>query len=193
VCAVAAPRTLVLGLGNPGARYAGTRHNVGATFVAHAALRWRVALDRACTAADYGIGVVAETPVVLAASRTFVNASGDAVRALGETVAAGRLVVVHDDLDLPVGRVRMRGAGGSGGHRGVASVIEAIGAEFVRVRIGIGRPPEGVAPVDFVLGRFTADEEPLLDGAFARALEGLHTFLEAGLERAMDVANRRVE
>ena len=122
-----------------------------------------------------------------------MNASGDAVAALRDAHAIDRVVVAYDDLDLPLGRVRIRGGGGAGGHRGVSAVIAAIGEDFVRVRIGIGRPPEGVDPVTFVLQVFLPDEHAALERAFARSADGIETLLREGLERAMDTANRRAE
>ena len=183
MCGVpAALRTLVIGLGNPGARYSATRHNAGAMLVARLGVRWRIVLGSACDAAEYGSGLVGETPVIVAIPRTFMNTSGDAVAALRAVHAI-----------LPLGRVRIRGGGGTGGHRGMSSVIGAIGGEFVRIRIGIGRPPEGVDPLTFVLQDFLPDEYAVLERAFARAADGIETLLRDGLERAMDTANRRAE
>jgi PTH1 family peptidyl-tRNA hydrolase len=194
VCGVpAALRTLVIGLGNPGARYSATRHNAGAMLVARLGVRWRIALGSACDAAEYGSGLMGDTPVIVATLRTSMNTSGDAVAALRAARAIDRVVVAYDDLALPLGRVRIRGGGGAGGHRGVSSVIAANGEKFVRVRIGIGRPPQGVDSVTFVLQDFLPDEHAVLERAFARAADGIETLLRDGLERAMDIANRRVE
>jgi PTH1 family peptidyl-tRNA hydrolase len=180
---------LVVGLGNPGARYRETRHNVGVLLIDALAARWGIALSATTDLAEWGAGRVGTTPVVLAKSRAFMNASGDAVAALRAAYASASIVVVSDDLDLPLGRVRIRRGGGAGGHRGVASVIAAISDAFVRVRIGIGRPPPGAEPVDFVLEPFTVDERPALDDALARAAEAVETLVRDGLEAAMRVGN----
>jgi peptidyl-tRNA hydrolase, PTH1 family len=194
MCGVpAAVRTLVVGLGNPGARYSATRHNVGTMLVGRLAERWRIALGSTSDVANYGSGRLGDTPIVIAASRTLMNSSGDAVAALCVAHAIERVVVAYDDLDLPLGRVRIRGEGGSGGHRGVSSVISAIGEDFVRVRIGIGRPPAEVDPVAFVLQDFCPDEHVPLERAFARAAEGIEILLREGVERAMDATNGRAE
>jgi len=180
---------LVVGLGNPGACYRETRHNVGVLLIDVLAERWRVVLSATNALAEWGVGRVGTTPVVLAKPRTFMNASGDAVAALCGAHAPESIVVVSDDLDLALGRVRIRGTGGAGGHRGVASVIAAIGDAFVRVRIGIGRPPLGAESVEFVLEPFTADERKALGGALARAADAVETLVRDGLEAAMRVGN----
>jgi PTH1 family peptidyl-tRNA hydrolase len=194
MCGVpAALRTLIVGLGNPGARYFSTRHNAGAMLVDRLGGRWRIALESAGNAARYGSGLVGDTSVVMAIPQTFMNASGDAVAALRLAHAIDRVIVAYDDLDLPLGRVRIRRGGGAGGHRGVSSVIAAIGDDFVRVRIGIGRPPADVDAVAFVLQDFPPDEHTPLERAFVRAADGIEILLHDGLERAMDATNGRAE
>src|SRR3990172_8736473 len=133
---------LVVGLGNPGARYRRTRHNVGFMVVDRLAARWNIAVAGRRYEAEFGIGEVGGTRTVLAKPQTFMNASGTAVAKLRRTyrVAPAGIFVIHDDLDLSLGRLRIRGGGSAGGHQGVVSLIAALGAEFVRVRVGIGRP-----------------------------------------------------
>ena len=179
---------LVVGLGNPGIRYRATRHNAGFLLVERLAARWHIALGTRPVAA-WGEGRIGEIPVVLVKPTTFMNASGDAVRALQHDVAPDTIVVAFDDLDLPLGRVRIRRGGGAGGHRGVASVIEAIGADFVRVRVGIGRPPAGLETVDFVLDAFTPEEQMEFNTALSRAEEGVECLVREGLDAAMRLCN----
>ena len=181
-------RYLVVGLGNPGPRHAATRHNVGFRLVDVLAGRWGVALRHGDELAAWGEGRVADEVVVLAKPVTFMNASGQAVLALRESVRPDGIIIGFDDLDLPLGRVRLRGGGGAGGHRGVTSVIEAVGPEFVRVRIGIGRPttPE---TIDFVLAPFAPEEQAVVEDALARAADGVACLLREGLEAAMRLCN----
>lgn len=183
------PGYLVVGLGNPGPRYQATRHNAGFLLVERLAARWRIALDRVETTAVWGEGRIADQSAVLAKPTTYMNASGEAVGMLQRAVAPETIVVTFDDLDLPLGAVRVRGGGGTGGHRGVASIIEAIGPEFTRVRIGIGRPPEGCETVDFVLTDFAVEERPVLERALGRAEEGIACLVREGLDAAMRLCN----
>lgn len=182
---------LVVGLGNPGRRYRGTRHNVGFEVVERLARRWG-ARFRAEGLAEVAEGRFAGTPVLLAKPLTYMNRSGDAV---GEIASRWRLspsqvVVVYDDMDLPVGSVRVRVRGSAGGHHGMASVIEALGtAEVARVRVGIGRPQSDA--VDHVLSRFEPEEEPKVEEAVERAADAVETLLREGASAAMERFNRR--
>jgi PTH1 family peptidyl-tRNA hydrolase len=180
---------LVVGLGNPGLEYRATRHNAGFLLIDVLAARWGIVLGDASPLACWGVGVAGTAPVLLAKPATFMNGSGDAVAALVRGHGANAVVVAYDDLDLPLGRVRIRPDGGAGGHRGVASVIAAVGTTFVRVRIGIGRPPTEVDPVDFVLTPFAPDERPALERALARAADGVEMLLRDGVDAAMRAIN----
>jgi PTH1 family peptidyl-tRNA hydrolase len=180
---------LVVGLGNPGVAYRATRHNVGFLLIDELAARWRIELEETSPSAECGVGLAGAVAVVLAKPTTFMNASGDAVAALRRGYAADSVVVAYDDLDLPLGRLRIRPDGGAGGHRGVASIIAAIETDFVRVRIGIGRPPAGVDPVAFVLAPFAAEERDALQQALVRAADGIETLLRDGVEAAMRACN----
>jgi PTH1 family peptidyl-tRNA hydrolase len=182
-------RYLVVGLGNPGIGYRATRHNTGALLVERLAARWHIGLESSSAVAVWGEGRVADVPIVLAKPTTFMNASGDAVRALQHDVAPDTIIVVVDDLDLPLGRVRLRAGGGAGGHRGVASVIAAIGPAFVRMRIGIGRPPAGLEPVDFVLDVFAPEEQAELHRVLGRVEVGVERLVREGLDAAMRLCN----
>lgn len=186
---------LVVGLGNPGARYRHTRHNVGFLVVDRLAARWNVTLAGRRHQAETGLGTVAETRVVLAKPVTFMNLSGEAVGKLrrAHRLAPPAIIAVYDDLDLPLGQVRVRGEGGAGGHNGVASLIATLGRGFPRVRVGIGRPPPGVDPVEYVLEPFAAAERPLVEAAVERAADGVESLLREGVERTMNTFNRRAE
>lgn len=191
-----------MGLGNPGRRYRGTRHNVGFEVVERLARRWGVRF-RVQGRAEVAEATFAGEPVVLAKPLTYMNLSGEAVgelvRRLG--LKPGQVLVVYDDMDLPVGTVRVRARGSSGGHRGMTSVLEALGtAEVPRVRVGIGRPAPAEAAaavsdlvrlVDHVLSRFSPEERAQVDQAVERAADAVETALGEGIHRAMDRFNRR--
>ena len=183
---------LIVGLGNPGRRYRQTRHNVGWEVVSRLARRARIAVDEEDGFSDVGRGSIEGTRVILARPQTYVNVSGEAVRDLRRRhrLRPQDIVVVVDDLDLPLGRLRLRASGSAGGHNGLKSIIEAIGTtEFPRLRVGIGRPPEGVDPADHVLTRFTSDEQAVVDAALDRAAEAIETAITEGIETAMNRFN----
>ena len=186
---------LVVGLGNPGARYRRTRHNLGFRVVDRLGERWGVTLGGRRHEAELAEGSFALTRVVLAKPLTFMNLSGESVGRLRRAYhcTAADILAVYDELDLPFGRIRVRGGGGPGGHRGTVSLIEALGREFPRIRIGIGRPPGGSDPSEFVLEPFTAEESGRLDAIIDRAADAVESWIEHGLERTMDTFNRADE
>jgi PTH1 family peptidyl-tRNA hydrolase len=195
---------LLVGLGNPGARYVGSRHNVGFRIAAEFARRHAVALDQDCFHGLYGsgpfrAGAADETSrldqLAVLLPSTYVNGSGRAVAAAlanqPDAGAVGELLVVYDDLDLPLGRLRVRPGGGGGGHNGVASIIDALATrQFARLRFGIGRPPAGSDVVEFVLRRFGHDEERALSEMVTRACDAADLVFAEGPARAMDQFNR---
>jgi len=178
---------LVVGLGNPGARYVHNRHNVGFRCVRRLAAVHGLEF-RARKGARVARGNLAGRSVLLATPRTFMNESGRAVAPLVRfhKVPLDHLLVIYDDLDLPLGTIRIRPKGGSGGHRGMQSIIEALGSQdFPRLRIGIGRPPEGVDPADYVLQDFSTEEEALIREVLERAIAAVETWLNEGIDEAM--------
>lgn len=180
---------LVVGLGNPGAAYAGTRHNVGFLVVDELARLLQVRVDRRECRAFTGETGLAGCRVVLAKPQTYMNLSGEAVRELVRKYAVGLpdLLIVFDDMDLPLGRLRLRAAGGAGGHRGVMSVIAALGTEaFPRLRVGIGRGPDAV---DHVLSRFSPAEMRVVREVIAAAAAAARMFLTGGIDQAMNTYN----
>jgi len=182
----------VVGLGNPGNEYARTRHNAGFLFVRRLAREWGARLDRRRNRSRQGDARRGRTTVVLALPQTYMNRSGLAVRALlaARRIPPERLVVVSDDLDLPLGRIRLRPEGGAGTHLGMKSVVQEIGTTaFPRIRLGIGPKPEGADAADFVLSEFAPDEWEPLEQSFDRAREALGLVLEGRLAEAMNKAN----
>ena len=184
------PGHLLVGLGNPGPAYAATRHNLGYAVADRLAHRWQAGAWQREDAKLTTTVRVAGAVVLLVKPVTFMNRSGDAVGPLvAQTgLELGRVVVVHDDLDLPFGRLRIRLRGGHGGHNGVRSVIEALASrEFVRLRLGIGRPAEADNVVDHVLSRFSSNEESVLSDFLERAADAAESIIVEGPERAMNL------
>ena len=188
---------LVVGLGNPGPSYAGNRHNVGAMVLDELAARAGVKLSpgkgkRARTL--IGEGRLAGRRVVLARPTSYMNESGGPVRGLLDyhSVPATDLVVLHDELDIPFGTVRLKRGGGEGGHNGVRSISRSTGTkDYLRVRVGIGRPPGRQDPADFVLKDFSATERKTLDLLVVEAADAAELLLERGLEAAQNVVHPR--
>lgn len=184
---------LIVGLGNPGSRHERTRHNLGFLVIDRLAAQNRIELGKMFCDALVGEGLLENERVVLAKPQTYMNRSGESVAALGREYGIGpeELIVINDDLDLPFGRIRIRPSGSAGGHRGLVSIMEKLaGAQFHRVRIGIGRPPEGLESADYVLEPFNAAESEGLDEIVARSAESVSCLVRDGVERAMASYNR---
>jgi PTH1 family peptidyl-tRNA hydrolase len=186
---------LVVGLGNPGRAYANTRHNTGALCVQLLAKQMGVPLERKSRIATIAEGDLAGERAALAVPRTFVNTSGGAVSGLLQRfgLKPKDLILVYDDLDLPLGTIRVRPSGSSAGHNGVKSVVAALGTEqFPRVRIGIDRPAQGgMDQIAYVLSAFTRAEHEQLNQALERAAEAVICVLAEGVDVAMNRYNRR--
>jgi PTH1 family peptidyl-tRNA hydrolase len=184
----------VVGLGNPGGEYESTRHNVGFHVVDVLAARLDVDIRRTEFRALTARATLGRSMVLLMEPQTYMNASGrsvaDALAATG--IPPARLIAIYDDLDLPLGRIRVRAGGGAGGHRGVASLIAELGtADFPRVRVGIGRPAPGREVIDHVLSPFEPAELEAAASAIAEAADAALTIIESGVVAAMQKANGR--
>lgn len=183
---------LIVGLGNPGRRYRGTRHNVGAEAVDRLAQRLGIKINEEDGFARVGRDLIDGTRVLLAIPQTYVNVTGAAVRDLRRRhrVAPKDIFIVVDDIDLPVGRLRLRARGSAGGHNGLKSIIDALGTnEFPRLRVGVGRPPDGVDPAEFVLTRFSPGERGELETVLDKAVEALEVAIREGVPAAMNRFN----
>ena len=189
---------LIVGLGNPGYLYARHRHNIGFMCVGHLGKLYKIGFDRKQASARSGMGAIARNNVILARPQTYMNASGESVSALMKklNVTPADLTVIHDDLDLPVGKIRLRLGGGSGGHKGIESIIQRLGTrDFNRVRVGIGRPQadsESVkeeAVISYVLSDFTPEEKEIIDKAIPQACEAVVALLNEGITEAMNKFN----
>jgi PTH1 family peptidyl-tRNA hydrolase len=183
---------LVVGLGNPGAEYAGTRHNLGFEVVDELARRWNVRPKSWKSVA--ALAVMSDRGVVLAKPKTYMNSSG---RAVGEIAAYHRIepadvLVIVDEINLPLGRLRARRAGSAGGHNGIKSVIEVFGSDFPRLRIGVGRAPgnnDRRDLVDHVLSKFAPEERGEVARAIGRAADAVEVFVNDGIEQTMNRFN----
>jgi len=185
------PEWILVGLGNPGGEYSGTRHNVGFEVIDRLAAAHRIKLDRSKHRARFGLGSVRETAVALVKPLTYMNLSGQAVAPMMRewNVPPEKVLVIADDLDLRSGLVKVRRRGSAGGHNGHKSLIQMLRSEdYPRIKIGIGKEGE---VIDHVLSRFTPSERELIDDAIAKAVRAAEMILGDGLERAMMWANER--
>ena len=185
---------IIIGLGNPGRKYERTRHNAGFMAIDELARSLRFDLSQEKYHALVGRGRIGDIETLLAKPQTFMNESGRSVGAILRYTYASPadLVVVHDELDLPLGAVRVKNGGGHGGHNGLRSLIEHLGtADFVRVRIGVGRPDPGRDAADYVLSPFSADEREAAAGSVARAADAVRDIVLEGAVKAMNRFNKQ--
>ena len=191
---------LIVGLGNPGREYTHNRHNIGFMCVNHLAKVHGIQLDKKQGQARTGSGNIAGNKMVLARPQTYMNLSGESVSRLASKfkIAPEDLLVIHDDLDLPLGKIRLRRGGGSGGHKGINSIISCLGSQdFYRIRVGIGRPDtvNGSAEdgeteiIDYVLSDFTIDEKKIITKVITEVTEAILCLLNEGLNAAMNKYN----
>lgn len=180
---------LIVGLGNPGEKYRPTRHNVGFVVVDRLSEAHQLPLDKHKFDVVFGRGKVGRQPVILAQPMTFMNRCGPAVRDVAHFYKLGMqdVLVIHDDIDLVFGKMKIKEKGGDGGHNGVKSLIEAWGSgAFTRLRIGIGRPQTQQAVRAYVLARFDAQQEALLEDVIVGAQDAVETILFKGVREAMN-------
>ncbi|MDD5712838.1 MAG: aminoacyl-tRNA hydrolase [Smithellaceae bacterium] len=183
---------LIVGLGNPGVRYSMSRHNLGFLVVDLLAKRWQVKIDQKGFDALYVKARTDDGQVLLAKPQTFMNLSGLSVRKIVDyfKLSKEELIVVHDDLDLPFGTIRLRAGGGHGGHKGLVSIIEHLGAsDFTRVRMGIGKPVQKEMVESYVLSRFTEEEMKVLPEFVATADDAIEEIISTNLQSAMTKYN----
>ena len=186
---------LVVGLGNPGDEYAATRHNAGFMLVDRLARAWGVELRGRLFKARTALARRGGDEIFLIEPKTFMNRSGSAVREAlaGKDVPAERLIVAYDDLDIPLGEIRVRKTGRPGTHKGMISIVGEIRTEeFPRIRIGIGPCPAGRDAAEYVLEPFRRDERPLVDRSLGEAVDALEMILDGRIDRAMTRYNRRI-
>jgi peptidyl-tRNA hydrolase, PTH1 family len=187
---------LVIGLGNPGREYKDTRHNIGFQVIDRLCKVMGISLSRMQSKALVGLGTLEGCRVVVAKPQTFMNLSGQSVGGLVRFYKAPleQVIIAHDDLDLPLGTLRLRPGGGSAGQKGMASIIQQLGTQdFARLRMGIGRPPGQMDPAAYVLQRFSSGEQDLLEQVLDRAEAAVRTFVRDGLNSAMNNHNGSVQ
>jgi PTH1 family peptidyl-tRNA hydrolase len=187
---------LIVGLGNPGRAYANNRHNIGFACLNHFARSHAVKFDRKQGQARIGTGKVAGNEVVLAKPQTHMNLSGESVSRLVQrfNVSLDDLIVIHDDLDLPLAKIRLSHGSSSGGHKGINSIISHLGSQnFIRLRVGIGRPEKAEASEDeiiaYVLSDFTSEQKRAIAQAIPKVIEAILCLLTEGLTAAMNKYN----
>jgi PTH1 family peptidyl-tRNA hydrolase len=183
---------LIVGLGNPGRQYAYNRHNVGFHVVDRLAVAGNLQFDERRNRAHLARGRIEGVGAALVKPQTYMNLSGEAVGAVARffKVPPERVLVIFDDLDLPLGSLRLRLKGGAGGHQGVTNVIARLNSyDFPRLRIGIGRPPGQMPPEAYVLQDFRDDETAVMDQVYQRAVEAVQVILRDGFEMAMNQFN----
>jgi len=184
---------ILIGLGNPGRQYSATRHNVGFVLIDRLAIRLEARGMRLQSDALVTTALYEGKKILLAKPQTYMNLSGRSVQGLARfyKVPLEHLLVAHDDLDLPLGALRLRPGGGPGGQKGVASAIETLGSkDFSRLRIGIGRPPGRMDPAAYVLQEFSRDEADVVSEALEKAAEAALAFVVDGIQSAMNRFNR---
>ena len=178
---------LIVGLGNPGKKYRRTRHNIGFMTVDSLAEKFGIPLGRVKSDAIVGDGLVNRSSVMLAKPQTFMNLSGKAVGSIVRynKVDYSKIMVVYDEIDLPLGQMRIRETGGSGGHNGMKSIIDQLGQDFPRMRMGVGRPRGRMDPADYVLQDFSSSELQIVSEMIDRAVEAISLFLKEGIQLTM--------
>ncbi|WP_132097054.1 aminoacyl-tRNA hydrolase [Neobacillus niacini] len=184
---------LIVGLGNPGKQYEKTRHNIGFEVIDELANQLSIPLNQSKFKGLFGIGFHNSEKVVLLKPLTYMNLSGESIRAIMDyyQIDVDDFVVIYDDLDLPVGKIRLRQKGSAGGHNGIKSTVAHLGTqEFNRIRIGIDRPKNGMKVPDYVLGRFHEDELALTEEAVQKSAEACKTWLEKPFLQVMNEFNQ---
>jgi PTH1 family peptidyl-tRNA hydrolase len=184
---------LIVGLGNPGSRYAGTRHNIGFEVIAELARRHAAGARREKFQAEVAEATIAGEKVLLMCPLTFMNLSGQAVQPARDfyKLENSEVLVVCDDFALPIGKIRLRASGSSGGQKGLDDILRRLGSDDVpRLRIGIGPVPEGWDGANFVLGKFSAEEAGQVPDVVQRAADAVATWVRDGLAKAMNQYNQ---
>jgi PTH1 family peptidyl-tRNA hydrolase len=186
---------IIVGLGNPERRYDGTRHNIGFSAVTAIADTCDISMDIKKHKAICGKGYIQGQKVLLAMPQTYMNLSGESVRELVDYYKIDveeELIVIYDDINLPPGKLRIRPKGSAGGHNGIKNIISHLGTqEFPRIRVGVGEKPKGWDLVDYVLGRFAKEEEPVIREALAHVVEACGVMIQEDVASAMNQFNNK--
>lgn len=184
---------LIVGLGNPGKQYEHTRHNIGFDVIEKLSENISIPLDQAKFRGLYGMKNIGGEKVILLKPLTYMNLSGESIRAIMDyfQIENEELLVIYDDLDLPVGKIRLRERGSAGGHNGIKSTIAHIGnQEFKRIRVGIDRPKNGMQITDYVLGRFSKDEQEVMNLVINKCADACEAWLKQPFLQVMNEFNQ---
>jgi len=187
---------IIVGLGNPGKEYAGTRHNIGFEVIDEIARQNGISMDGKKHKAIYGKGTIDGYKVILAKPQTYMNLSGESVRELTDfyKVNEEELIIIYDDISLDIGQLRIRKKGSAGGHNGIKSIISHLGTqEFTRIKVGVGDKPKGYDLADYVLGHFSKTEKPLTEKAVSFAAEAAKAIVTTNADTAMNLYNKKPE
>ena len=182
----------IIGLGNPGMKYAGTRHNIGFDAVTAIADKYNLSINNKKFKGVYADGHIAGEKVLLVQPQTFMNLSGECVREVADfyKLNPDEIIIICDDINLDVGRLRIRKKGSAGGHNGLKNIIAHLGTEeFPRIRVGVGEKTEGWDLADYVLARFDKDSEPVIREALANVVGAVETWISEGIDAAMNRFN----
>lgn len=185
---------IIVGLGNPTNKYDGTRHNIGFDCITKLAEQYNIALDFVKHKAICGTGYIQGQKVILAKPQTYMNLSGESVRQIMDyyKVSNEELIIIYDDISLDVGQLRIRKKGSAGGHNGIKSIIQHIGTtEFPRIKVGVGNKPEGWDLADYVLGKFSNEEQVTLVETKQRVAKACEMMLTEDIEAAMNMYNKK--
>lgn len=185
---------LIAGLGNPGKQYEGSRHNAGFASVDILADKLGISINENKHKGLCGKGIIGGEKVILLKPQTYMNLSGESLRAASDfyKIEPENIIVIYDDIDLAVGHLRVRTKGSAGGHNGIKSIIAHLGTqEFPRVRVGVGAKPDRMDLADYVLGRFSQVERPVMEEAFETAAQAAIAIVEEGIDKAMNRFNGR--
>ena len=184
---------IIVGLGNPGEKYDNTRHNCGFLTIDALAKKHNLDFQESKQKALVAKGVINGEKVILAKPLTFMNLSGESVRALTDYYKVdyeSEVIIVYDDISLPVGNLRIRKKGSAGGHNGIKSIISHLGSDnFIRIKVGVGEKPKGYDLADYVLGHFSSEEQVMMQEAFNKGAEAVETIMESGPDKAMNKYN----
>lgn len=187
---------IIAGLGNPTKRYEGTRHNAGFDVIDALAKEYNISVDLRKGKALIGKGMMAGEKVILAKPQTYMNLSGESIRELTDYFkihTEEELLVVYDDVSLDVGQLRIRRKGSAGGHNGIKSIISHLGSDlFPRIKIGVGEKPPRYDLADYVLGRFSGEDQALMEEGYKRAVEAAQMIVSGQIEAAMNEFNRKI-
>ena len=183
---------IIVGLGNPGMQYAGTRHNIGFDTITRLCDDYKISMNIKKHKAVCGKGVIAGQKVLLAMPQTYMNNSGESVRELVDfyKVEPEELIIIYDDISLDVGQLRIRAKGSAGGHNGIKSIIQYLGSEsFPRIKVGVGEKPQGWDLADYGLGHFKKEEEATVREALGEAAQACECMMTDGIQAAMNRFN----